>query len=246
LTDELQEFLLRNSVKKVLDFSKGLFNVQIIMTMKAKITSILVFILFAYALPVLGIPALLFTPQMGILVTFAAVLFATQPPLTFSDATADKSSDKNSVVFIMLGYFIGQLATIIEWAYCSGYHKWLWDWRTIAGLTLMAGGTIFRVWCIRTLGKFFTSTVRVQEKQKIITNGAYRVVRHPSYSGAFIAAVGSSVFMHTVFSVIITILVLSIAYHVRIKAEEESLTNRFGEEYRSYCKKTKRLVPHIY
>ena len=214
--------------------------------MKAKLTSISAFILFAYVLPLMGKINLVLTIQVSIMIVFVIVLFVTQPPLRFSEAKSDKSSDRNSVVFILLGYFIGQLATIIEWAYFSGYYKFVWDWKTITGLTLMAGGTIFRIWCILTLGKYFTATVRTQEKQKIITNGAYRVVRHPSYTGAFIAAIGSALFLHAFFAFILTIVVLSIAYYFRIKAEEETLTREFGDEYNAYRNRTKKLLPYVY
>jgi protein-S-isoprenylcysteine O-methyltransferase Ste14 len=214
--------------------------------MKAKITSIAVFILLAYVLPLLGNTTMIPTFQVGISIVFVIVLFATQPPLTLTDAKADQRSDKNSVILILLGYLVGQLATIIEWAYFTDYTAWVWDWQTITGLILMAGGTIFRVWCIRTLGKYFTATVKTQEKQRIITSGAYSVVRHPSYSGAFIAAIGSSVFMHTVVAVIITFVVLSTAYYFRIRAEEETLINEFGDEYRVYRTMTKKLIPYIY
>ena len=214
--------------------------------MKAKLTSIAVFVALAYLFPMMGNISLLPTIQVGILIVFVVVLLTTQPPMRFTEARADKSSDKNSVIFIFLGFLIGQMATIIEWAYYSGYHKWMWDAQTIIGLALMIGGTIFRVWCIRTLGKFFTATVKTQEKQKIITSGAYRVVRHPSYSGAFIAAVGSSVFLHATVAVVINFVVLFTVYYFRIKAEEETLTGEFGDEYRNYRMQTKKLIPFIY
>jgi protein-S-isoprenylcysteine O-methyltransferase Ste14 len=214
--------------------------------MKAKIISIAVFIVMAYLLPLLGKPELIPSIQVGVLIIFVIVLFATQPPVSITETKADKSSDKNSIIFILLGYLIGQVATVVEWAYFTDYRNWFWDWQTILGLSMMLAGTIFRVWCIRTLGKFFTATVKTQEEQRVITSGAYRVVRHPSYSGAFIAAVGSSIFMHALFAAIFTFIVLFFAYYIRIKAEEETLIKEFGEEYESYRKRTKKLVPWVY
>lgn len=214
--------------------------------MKAKITSVAMFILLAYLFPLTGNISLIPTIRMGILVLFVVVILTTQPPMRFSEAKADKGSDKHSVIFILLGFLLGQMATIIEWAYYSGFHRWVWDSRTIAGLALMTGGTIFRVWCIRTLGKFFTTTVKTQKAQRIITSGPYRVVRHPSYSGAFIAAVGSAVFMHADIAVVLNFVVLFTVYYFRIKAEEETLTGEFGEAYISYRSRTKKLIPFLY
>lgn len=214
--------------------------------MKEKIISITLFIVLAYVLPLMGRLSLLPTIQVGILIIFVIVLFSTQPPLKINEIRGDKQSDKNSVILILLGYFIGQLASVIEWAYFTNYAAWIWDWQTITGLALMIGGTLFRVWCIRTLGRFFTATVKTQEKQRIVTEGAYKVVRHPSYSGGYLAAVGSAVFLHAQIGVIITMLALFIAYYFRIKAEEETLVGEFGDEYSVYKTKTKKLIPYIY
>jgi protein-S-isoprenylcysteine O-methyltransferase Ste14 len=214
--------------------------------MKAKICSIAVFIMAAYVLPLTGKPGLLPTFQVGILVTFVIVLFATQPPISIKETKADRKSDKSSLVFILLGFLLSQVATIVEWAYFTSYRGWAWDWQTIAGLGMMVSGTLFRVWCIRTLGKYFTATVKTQQKQQIVTSGAYRLVRHPSYSGAYIAAMGSSIFMHAYFASFFTFILLFIAYYIRIKAEEVALVNEFGKNYEMYRKRTKKLIPWLY
>ncbi|MBP6871997.1 MAG: isoprenylcysteine carboxylmethyltransferase family protein [Bacteroidales bacterium] len=214
--------------------------------MKAKIFSIAIFFLLAYLLPLNGNLELLFTLQVGILVVFVIVLFATQPPVSITETKEDQSSDKNSIVFILLGYLLGQMATAVEWGYFSEYRDWTWDWPTILGLSLMVAGTAFRIWCIHTLGRFFTATVKTQENQRVITSGAYHLVRHPSYSGAYIAAVGSSIFMHAFVAAVFTFIILFIAYYIRIKAEEETLVKEFGEEYIAYRKRTNKLVPWVY
>jgi protein-S-isoprenylcysteine O-methyltransferase len=214
--------------------------------MKAKIISITAFILLAYALPLLGNSSLLVSPQLGVLALFAAILFATQPPLRLSEARKDNASDRHSIIFILAAFLLSQLAIILEWGYFHEDTAWRWDLKTIAGLLLMVVGTALRVWSIRTLGRFFTATVRTQEHQQIITGGAYRIVRHPSYSGAFLAALGSALFMHTMVAMAFTALALLLAYNWRIKAEEKALLKEFGKEYRMYRKRTRKLVPFFY
>lgn len=206
----------------------------------------MVFVSLAYVIPLIGNMSLLFTIQLCILTVFVVVLFVTQPPISFREARKDKNSDKLSVVFIVSGFLLGQLGTIIEWAYYSGFHRWIWDKWTLLGLGLMICGTIFRVWCIRVLGKFFTATVTTQDNQQIITTGPYKFIRHPSYTGAFIAAVGSSLFMHAFTAVLLQVLILGTVYYFRIKAEEETLIREFGDEYRNYQARTRKIVPGIY
>src|SRR5271157_4487575 len=55
---------------------------------------------------------------------------------------------------------------------------------------LMIIGMVLRIWSIVHLGKFFTVNVAIQEGQRVIQDGPYRFVRHPSYSGSILAIVG--------------------------------------------------------
>ena len=51
------------------------------------------------------------------------------------------------------------------------------------GVVLMAAGFVLRVISMRTLGRFFTRTLRTREQQHVVSTGIYRVVRHPGYLG---------------------------------------------------------------
>src|ERR1700730_4699344 len=54
------------------------------------------------------------------------------------------------------------------------------------GLVLFLGGISLRLWSFRTLGRYFTFTVQTSSDQPVITDGPYRVIRHPSYAGLFL------------------------------------------------------------
>src|SRR5687768_6527971 len=56
-------------------------------------------------------------------------------------------------------------------------------WPAVAGLAVFAAGLSIRVWSIRTLGRFFIYTVRVEEGHSVVDTGPYSAVRHPSYTG---------------------------------------------------------------
>ena len=58
------------------------------------------------------------------------------------------------------------------------------------GIFIMVLGIVIRQWAIAVLGRFFSRTVAVQEKQTVVETGPYRYVRHPSYTGALIFFVG--------------------------------------------------------
>ena len=50
--------------------------------------------------------------------------------------------------------------------------------------TFLAGlGGYIRYSCYRALGRFFTFEMSIHKGHQLITNGPYRVVRHPAYTG---------------------------------------------------------------
>lgn len=215
--------------------------------MKNKIISIVLFCSLAYALPLAFRIDLLFTIQPILLALFAGIILFTQPPLSIMESKEKKSSDKFSVYAILIGFLICQVFSITEWAYFrEPFHDFIIDGFTIGGIFLVLAGTVFRVWSIRTLGRYFTATVQKVDEHKVITTGVYGILRHPSYTGAFLAVLGSSVMLHAYYGIIFTLIVISAVYYYRIKVEEETLVKEFGDEYESYRTKTKKLIPYIY
>ncbi|PWN38549.1 uncharacterized protein FA14DRAFT_27751 [Meira miltonrushii] len=51
-------------------------------------------------------------------------------------------------------------------------------------------GASWRIWCFRTLDKFFTFRLQVQDDQKVIKSGPYRYLAHPSYLGQSVNVIG--------------------------------------------------------
>ena len=60
------------------------------------------------------------------------------------------------------------------------------------GLGIAILGIALRVWANRTLGRFYTRTLRVSEDQPLVERGPYGVIRHPGYLGVLLLWVGSS------------------------------------------------------
>lgn len=215
--------------------------------MKNKIFSVLVFVALVYVLPLVAKPDLIVTFQIAIFVVITIILFQTQPAFSIAESKEKKQTDGFSILAILIACFVAQLSSIIEWAYFrEAYHQFSLDMLTSIGLILIIGGTIFRVWCIQTLGKYFTSTVQTQTNQQIITTGAYSAIRHPSYLGAYLTIVGGPVLLHAYVSIIISAVVLFAAYWYRIKVEETTLVLEFGDKYKTYQSRTKKIFPYVY
>lgn len=215
--------------------------------MKKKITSVIFFNGLAYLIPLLGNPNFIITPQFFYLNLVAVLLLFTQPVLSFKETTKEETADKYSVVAIMAGCVISQMISVFEWVYLRDSHPALqFDLFILIGLFLSISGLIIRISAIKTLGKYFTGTVQIQNDQIIVQTGIYKVIRHPSYLGNCLVMLGNSVLLHAYLSFGLGLIILFVIYYYRIKVEEEALTKNFGSAYLKYKNHTKKLLPFIY
>jgi protein-S-isoprenylcysteine O-methyltransferase Ste14 len=113
------------------------------------------------------------------------------------------------------------------------------------GFTLFAIGVGIQFVSVRALRGFYTVRLGVQAGHRVITDGPYRFVRHPGYLAHMLCMAGISLALGSLFALGLTILMLTLLPW-RIRHEEQMLTVEFGEEYRSYIERTKRLIPFIY
>ena len=84
-------------------------------------------------------------------------------------------------------------------------------------------GIVIRIWSIVHLGKFFTVNVAIQEGQRVVQDGPYRFVRHPSYTGSLLSIVGLACLTFNWLGFVIIIVCSLAAYALRISVEEKAL-----------------------
>jgi protein-S-isoprenylcysteine O-methyltransferase Ste14 len=113
------------------------------------------------------------------------------------------------------------------------------------GIVLMLAGIALRQWSIWVLGRFFSTTVRILSDHRIVTNGPYRVIRHPAYTGGLLTLMGLGLGSRTWAGTLIILVLFGIVYNYRISIEEKAMRKEFGQEYVDYAKKTKRLIPFL-
>lgn len=119
-------------------------------------------------------------------------------------------------------------------------------WPVVVGLTLLWAGVAYRLWAVLTLGRYFKVAIVVQEGQRVVDQGPYRWVRHPSYTGGLVTLAGIGLAYGDWISLVIMIVFPLIALLIRIHVEEGMLLNEMGDEYAAYSKRTARLVPGVY
>ena len=114
----------------------------------------------------------------------------------------------------------------------------------VVGTLIIAVGAWLMCWSL----VFFRSwrfRAKLDAGHELATGGPYALVRHPIYAGLNLLALGSAVWIPTVFTWIAVVLMV-IGSDLRGRAEEAVLSAAFGDQYREYCARTKRFLPGVY
>ncbi|KAH7927997.1 ICMT-domain-containing protein [Leucogyrophana mollusca] len=140
------------------------------------------------------------------------------------------------------------------------------DRYVIAGAAITILGSSARLWAIRTLGRHFTHELSIRKDHKLVTDGPYSVVRHPSYTAALLASVGlmilhaspgsfvracgwleSRVGKTLVASWVAPFIFLFGLIMARTRSEDGFLRAHFGVEWDKYAERTRyRLFPGLF
>ena len=126
------------------------------------------------------------------------------------------------------------------------------DWLTLGGeparyvgLACLLVGACLRVGPMFRLGDRFTWPLAAQAGHALLTDGMYRRIRHPSYAGAWLGAVGWALLFRSGAGLILAASLFP-CFDPILRAEEESLLAEFGPAYAAYRRRTWRLIPGIY
>jgi protein-S-isoprenylcysteine O-methyltransferase Ste14 len=114
------------------------------------------------------------------------------------------------------------------------------------GAVIFVAGAALRLWAVRLLGHFFTYEIGIRSTHKIIENGPYALIRHPSYTGYLIMLLGAGLSCSSWLFVTWAILSALSFLVIRIYQEERMLVSHFGDQYREYQKRTWRLIPYLF
>jgi protein-S-isoprenylcysteine O-methyltransferase len=88
--------------------------------------------------------------------------------------------------------------------------------------------------------------LRIIADQAVISNGPYRLLRHPGYLGDILLWSGAAFTTLNWIAFVVVTLAAFLAYSYRIHVEDLMLKQTLGGPYRAYAARTKRLIPFIY
>ena len=116
----------------------------------------------------------------------------------------------------------------------------------LAGMAVMLGGLVLRWWSVRTLARFFTVDIAIQPGQTLVRRGPYRVLRHPSYTGALTTVLGYGIGTGAWRPALVAFVPIFLAFLHRIRIEERVLADAFPDAWPCYARETRRLVPYLW
>ena len=189
-----------------------------------------------------SIAALVFSLVLILWILSEVIGGGVQPLVRGGRRARTRRQDRGSFLLIYAGVVV---YFIIAFSFASSGIAKLPSSVFYLGIFIMVFGIVIRQWAIAVLGRFFSRTVAVQERQTVVETGPYRYVRHPSYTGALIFFVGFGLALLSGGAVLALVPIFAVAYGYRIQVEEKLLIAELGEAYVSYARRTKRLIPFV-
>ncbi len=154
-----------------------------------------------------------------------------------------ETTDRGSTRLLIAAYGVAVILTIVlsnlGVAQVSLPVRWV-------GVGMLAAGLALRAWGMAVLGRFYTRTLRVVSDQRVVTEGPYRLIRHPGYAGSILVWTGYCLGCGSWIALAAVAALMFVAYGWRIRSEEQMLVASLGSDYVAYQRRTARLVPFVY
>ena len=81
---------------------------------------------------------------------------------------------------------------------------------------------------------------------ELVTTGLYRYLRHPMYGSLLFLAIGAYLKQPLYWPAALIFAIVVVALFLTTKAEEQDMTEAFGQRYTDYMKTTARFIPFVF
>ncbi len=119
------------------------------------------------------------------------------------------------------------------------------NWMGWIGVVLF-GAAIWLLWHSHAkLGWNWTPTLGIRDEHRLVTEGVYRYIRHPMYAAHWLWAIAQVFMLHNWIAGYSFLIAIVPHYLARVNNEEQMMLIHFGEEYRAYMERTRRMIPPL-
>ena len=154
------------------------------------------------------------------------------------------------------GLAVGLLASLWGIAIVLPIFYMFTNWLSFADYNLTAcagfiGIAIFivAIWLLwrshYDLGRNWSVTVEIKASHKLITDGVFKYIRHPMYAAHILWGIAQILLIHNWLAGMASLVIIIPMYILRIRREEKTMLQQFGEEYREYMNNTGRIIPRF-
>jgi protein-S-isoprenylcysteine O-methyltransferase Ste14 len=98
----------------------------------------------------------------------------------------------------------------------------------------------------RDLGRFWSVTLEIRQTHCLVTTGVYRHVRHPMYAAFFLWAIAQALLLPNWVAGLAGLVGFGTLFGFRVRSEERMMEATFGDAYRAYAARTRRIVPGVF
>lgn len=99
------------------------------------------------------------------------------------------------------------------------------------------------IWARRSFKSGQFSVLAEPKEGPLMSNGPYRLIRHPMYAAGLLLIWSSVLGYLSVITAVVAVIVTCVIF-LRIGVEEQYLRERFAD-YAEYARKTKRVIPYV-
>jgi methanethiol S-methyltransferase len=126
------------------------------------------------------------------------------------------------------------------WGHTLG--PWIGMWGQNIGIVMMLTGFVLVVLGWKEIYKRYWS--KEEGKGELVTNGIYKVIRHPQYTGFWLVTLGLLCQWATI-PLLLMYPALLVMYYRLARKEERDMEAEFGEAYRRYMQHTGMFLPRL-
>lgn len=140
-------------------------------------------------------------------------------------------------------FFIPILYAATDWLDFADYSLSVWaGWLGI----LILAGAVFVFWRAHAdLGLNWSPSLEIREKHELITRGIYSVIRHPMYASQWLWVIAQPLLLQNWIAGFANLLIFVPFYFLRVKAEEQMMVEKFGDQYQVYMQKVGGILPKL-
>ncbi|MCK5053439.1 MAG: isoprenylcysteine carboxylmethyltransferase family protein [Anaerolineales bacterium] len=178
------------------------------------------------------------------------IVFRTNPEMLVERARSTQKEDVAGGDRLMV-LIVGLIGPLVLWIIAGLDHRYSWSpdisfFIEILALACVIFGYAVGTWAMIT-NAFFSAVVRIQEDRdhRVVTDGPYRIVRHPAYAGGLFSSLGIPLMLGSVWALIPA--GLALVFMVMRTVNEDKMLMEELPGYSDFAQQTRyRLIPGIW